>query len=474
MNKFKKIKVLAWCDSPTVATGFATVSRGILNYLASTGKYDIDVIGINEHGGWHDPDKWPYHIYPARLANSDHMSDYYGRPRLIASLLRKDPDILPPWDIIWTLNDTFILEEALPVFNKGALRVINEIRKTIKDKLSPEWQYKIISYFPVDSTLRDNWVSETIALADYPVLYTEYGKQEVIEADTLSQNPSGVADKLRVISHGFNNQEFFYIKDRKEVAEFRQKFFNGKVGEKTFLVSAVARNQVRKDLPRTMKIFKEFQRRRPKSFLYLHCQETDVWGSLREYARNFDLEYGKDWGVPAGFSANTGLPVSALNFVYNASDAIISTSLGEGLGFYNLESFATKTPVLAPHNTSHPELFNVGIDEDISSMDALVDKARGIPLMAGSNSSEWAVYGPGDHEMVRPLVNVDDAVKKLLWVYDNRDKAAIIATRAHQWVQNITWDKIGKQWDDLFQEAYAQLTKEREEMSKDGKVVKKI
>ena len=36
----KKIKVVAYCDSPTCATGFGTVSRNILSGLYMTGKYD--------------------------------------------------------------------------------------------------------------------------------------------------------------------------------------------------------------------------------------------------------------------------------------------------------------------------------------------------------------------------------------------------------------------------------------------------
>jgi len=48
----KKIKVLGYCDSPTCATGFATVSRNIFEGLYRTGRFDIDILGINY---WGDP-----------------------------------------------------------------------------------------------------------------------------------------------------------------------------------------------------------------------------------------------------------------------------------------------------------------------------------------------------------------------------------------------------------------------------------
>ena len=58
----KKIKILAYCDSCTVDTGFGTVSRNILAQLYITGKYDIDIFGINFHG---EPYNLPYRIWPA-------------------------------------------------------------------------------------------------------------------------------------------------------------------------------------------------------------------------------------------------------------------------------------------------------------------------------------------------------------------------------------------------------------------------
>jgi len=458
-NKIRKIRVLALIDSPAAATGFGTVARGILISLAKTKKFDIDVIGINDRGGWKDPTQYPLRIYPARIAVNTE-GDYYGRPRLIAALLGKDPDLKPPWDIVFTLNDPFILEQPVPVFNKGTFTIIKEIQKKFKEKLPPHWWFKIISYWPVDSPIKGNWIEDAIALADYPIAYTEYGRKEIERTDKLLDQPTEVNKKLRVIYHGVDLKKFYPLPNS-TIKQFRERYFEGKLKDETFLVVAVARNQLRKDLPRTMYIFKEFQKRRPDSFLYLHCQETDAWGSLREYARNWDLELGKDWAVPASFSANIGFPIEFMNLLYNAADCVLSTTLGEGFGFYNLESFATKTIVLAPNNTVHPELFNYDSQEDISDLDKMYTKLRGIPIKCGSTTSEWATYGAQDFERVRPLTNVDDAVKKLIWVYDNPDKVKEIEERAFGWVKNYDWSIIAKQWDNLFMEVFDELEHER-------------
>lgn len=454
----KKIKILVWADSPAVATGFATVSRGIFTPLANTGRYDIDIIGINDRGGWKSSEKYPYRIFPARSGVT--TGDYYGRDRLVASMLQQDPELAPPWDIVFTLNDPFITDQKLPVYNTGTMKVLKEAQETVKQKLPPDWHYKIVSYWPIDSELRGNWVKDNIALSDYPVAYSKYGEEMINYADDALEETSGVKEKLQIIYHGVNTKEFYPLKEEQK-KEFRQKYFEGKLRKDTFLVTTVARNQLRKDLPRTMLIFKEFKKRRPDSFLYLHCQEKDAWGSLREYARNWNLKLGEDWAVPAEFSSNIGYPIAFMNLLYNSSDAILSTSLGEGFGFYNLESFATKSLVIGPNNTTHPELYNYDKNEDISNLDSFHQKLRGIPIKTMTNSSEWATYGPQDFERVRPLVNVEDAVNKLIWAYDNQDKTKEIAERGYNWVQDYDWSKVAQRWDSLFQDVYKQLKDER-------------
>lgn len=454
----KKIKMLCWMDSPAVSTGFGSVAKGIFDKLAKTGKYDIDIIGINDKGGWKDPEKYPYRIYPAKTG-IEVQGDYFGRPRVISSILGKDPEAFPPWDIIFILNDPFILAENLPMFNKGTLSIIKEAQAQFVEKLPPDYHFKTVYYIPIDSPIRGNWVENAVSLADYPIAYTLYGKKEIEIADNILTKPTGVGKRTEIIYHGVDIELFKPI-DAKAKKEFRDKFFKGVIYDHTFVVTTVARNQMRKDIPRTMAIFKEFQRRRPDSFLYLHCQSNDVWGNLQEYARNWNLIFGKDWGVPAKFNANSGFSVETLNKIYNASDVIISTSLGEGWGFYNSEAFATKTAVLAPDNTVHPEI--LGYSGDISDMEKLYNSGiRGIPYKAGSTSSEWATYGPDDLERVRPLGNVDDAVKKLVWIYDNPDKVNVIKERAYEWIKKYTWDEVAKKWDDLFTKIYNNLEIER-------------
>jgi len=86
---------------------------------------------------------------------------------------------------------------------------------------------------------------------------------------------------------------------------------------------------------------------------------------------------------------------------------------------------------------------------------------RGIPMKNGSTTSEWVTYGRDDYERIRPITNVDDGVKKLIWIYDNPDKAKVITERAYNWIQQYSWKNIIQQWDELFTKVYQELEEER-------------
>lgn len=465
--KNKKIRILANIDSPRVSTGFGTVAKGILNNLAYTGKYEIDIFGVNDQGFLDpDPKKYPYRILPA-MQPSMRAVDVYGRVRFINILRGADNFLKPSWDIIFTLNDPFIFEEpVLP--NVGTMDAIKDLSALYRQKMSPEHWFKIVSYWPIDGPIKENWVEHAIGLPDSSIAYTNYGKEVIEKANNKLHKP--MKFNLDVIYHGCNIKDFYPISEE-EKNKFKDSFFKKvKVDMKnTFIVGLVARNQVRKDIPRAMKAFKEFQKRRPDSILYIHAREVDAWGSLGEYARNFNLELGKDWLFPGKFEESVGYPIKSLNKIYNIMDVHISTTTGEGWGLPITEAMATKTLNICPNITSIPELLNtVGNDvEDLADLETL--EIRGIPVKAGSTTSEWTTHGPADYERVRPLTNVDDMARKLLWAYDNRDKTQKIVDRAYDWVQNLSWESIADKWDELFQKVYNDLEKEREDAKKGSK-----
>lgn len=397
-------KQVLWLSDFNCATGFATVAHNIMEQLLKTGEYEFDVIGINHIGEPYDFKKWPFSIYPARdllKARTDkRYADPFGRQRFL-DLLSKGK-----YDIVFTLQDTYIIE------------ILASKIMQAKNILNFSW----IFYYPVDGKVKDSWINNSVNLADIPVAYTEFGKKE-----TMRVNPSV---RPRVIYHGVNTKNFYPIDD---ISGFRKAYFQDHADK--FIVTNVNRNQPRKDIPRTIAAFAKFHQKRPDSVLYLHMKQNDFGGNIVEMAANCGLDPAKDVLFPSDFNECDGYPIEILNMIYNASDVIVSTTLGEGWGLTITEAMATKTPVIIPDNTS---LSEIGAD----------GRARLV-----KSGKEFFCLGASDSNQYRPLTDVEDMVEALMDCHANREKYKEMAEKAYDWVINLSWDNIGKQWVEVFKNA---------------------
>ena len=448
----RKLEVLWLSDTPACATGFGQVARNLLTALQATGKYNFTIIGINQ-SDWYDQSVYPWKILeamPARPKDIRHQ-DVFGRQRFLDELSSGK------YDLVFTLQDTFILEPISQKIFDAHTEMREANAKAGQELYRP---FKWIYYFPIDARPKANWITKSVILADFPICYTNWGKQECLDAvapdldekirkDQLAK----VNTKIRVIYHGSNTKEFFPIPDdqKESLAEFRKAFFQGKADGK-FLVVNVNRNQPRKDLVKTLAAWDKFVQLRPDSYLYLHCKRRDVGGDLLEYARNFKhLKLGENWTMPMDFDESEGVPISTLNMIYNAADLVVSTTKGEGWGLSYTEAMATKTLLMVPDNTSAPEI--VGKDEE-----------RGLLIKCGDHSGSWEAMRE-DNERLRPLVNVDHMVERLVWVYDNLNSEEVQTKidLAYAWVQEHQWTgkNIGDKWLQVFEEASLSLEKER-------------
>ena len=401
----KKIKVLAYCDSPTCATGFGTVSRNILTGLYNTGRYDIDILGINY---WGEPHDFPFRIWPTGINND---RDPYGRKKSFGMIQQMD------FDIAFFLQDTFILD-FLPALQR---QLIEGSKK-----------FKSICYYPIDGIPKEQWIKNVDA-CDYLVAYSEFGKR-------LSEEAYSVVKEPLVIPHGVSTFDYIPI-SVEDCLSFKARFFGSQANKCIF--TNVNRNQQRKDIPRTIAAFKKFHDEVPDSILYLHCAKVDQGWNLEEAVNAYGLSTSTDVIFPENFGPNQGYPRQILNLIYNISDCVISTTLGEGFGMTWIEAMATKTPVIMPDNTAMTEF----ITED-----------RGWLVGSGSNASLYTVV-PNDNEVIRPLTDVDDLVEKMFEVYNNKEEAKKRASNAYDWVtNNMDWQKhIVPQWIKLFDEAVSAI-----------------
>lgn len=399
-----KIKVLAYCDSPTCATGFGTVSRNIFEGLTATNRYQVDVLGINY---WGDPHQFPYRIWPT---GTNAQKDPYGRKKVCGMIPQME------YDILFFLQDTFIMDflpELIPYLQKQGKK------------------FKSIAYFPIDGVPKEQWI-KNVSAVDYPVTYSEFGKLAAKQA--YADCP-----ELDVIPHGVNTVDYHPL-NTQEVKEFRGRYF-GQHADK-FIFMNLNRNQQRKDIPRTIQAFVEFRKQVPESLLYLHMAQKDQGWDLPEVCKAYNLDITSDVIFPQNFGPNQGYPRQIVNMLYNCVDATISTTLGEGWGLSWSEAMATKTPIIMPRNTALTE----AISED-----------RGYLVNSGTNPSLLTVL-PHDNEVIRPLVDVEDMVVKMLDVYNDYDKAQARAEAAYEWVtKDLAWGAKGPvvdRWIKVFDKMY--------------------
>jgi glycosyltransferase involved in cell wall biosynthesis len=398
-----KLKVLAWSDAVVAATGFGTVSRHVLAELHRSGRYHIDQLAINYHGEFFDTTKYPYQLSPARLLDP---ADAFGKAQLIRALTRSD------YDILWILNDPDVVNDS-----------VDELQKLAAQKKSRGGKaFKTIYYYPVDAAVVPE-VARMIPFADVPVTYTQFGRQQ-----TLMHFP-GLEQKLVVIGHGCDTASFHPLGPQaKQTLRVRHMAIKDPA---TFLVVNVNRNLPRKDLPRCILAFREFKKRVPDSLLYLHCEPKEYGTDLIRCCRTLGVS-SRDVLFPEGMRlADGGFPVEALNNVYNMADAFLTTTLGEGWGLTMTEAMCAGTPVVAPNNSSIPEIL-------------------------GSDGDRGYIYEPSDliwsDSAYRPLARVEQIVGKLYECYEQRGtpRQQQIIGRALQFAREHTWQQVSRQWLALF------------------------
>ena len=400
-----KVKILFYGDAPPCATGFATVARNVLMGLHNTGRYDIKILGINY---WGDPHEFPFPIWPT---GTNQEKDPYGRQKVANMIPTME------FDVLFFLQDSFIL---------------NFLPQVIEHLKSAGRRFTSICYFPIDGVPKKEWV-DSVKVVDMPVTYTKFGYDECLKHD-----PS-LADKLRIVPHGVNPNDFHPLPQDQVIKPFRMQYF-GPHADK-YIYMNLNRNQQRKDIPRTVLAYRDVHEQDPETLLYLHMAVRDQGWNLDGVVKGMGLDMTSDVIFPQNFGPNKGFPLKTLNAIYNATDCVMSTALGEGWGLSWIEAMATKTPVIMPNNTALTE----NITDDI-----------GYLADSGTSPGLYTVL-PWDNEVVRPVVDTGHLVELMNHVKDNPDEAKEKAENAYKHIMdNFLWeDHIVPMWIELIDELVA-------------------
>lgn len=391
-----KKQILFYSDSPAKETGFAQVAKNILKALAETGKYEIEVVSTNHSMSWYDQSKYPYKIH--------YLVDGGRNERLFYGLL-----LGKKYDAVFILNDWHVIQAALPYL------------KQAKDKHGT----KSIVYFPVDYEIVTASDFAGIEKIDFPVVYTNYAYEKIV--NFLSKKEK---KKLRYIHHGVDIEDMFPDNDLR--VQFRD--FLGISNDEVLLVN-VARNQWRKDIPRSIEIVSRLQKSYPSIKYYIHTKYSDVMSgnvSLSDIIARLNAEV---IATAKDFNEIT-FTRKMLRGIYNAADLVISTSTGEGWGLSTTEAMACGVPVVVPNNTIFSEI--IGKNEECGY---LVDCEDGYTVS----------YPDSGH--LRKRVDLKKFEKKVLQAITNREQTLEKTKNALEWTASHNWNIINKQWLNLFEAA---------------------
>lgn len=416
----KKILVLGDFNADT---GFGTVLKNIINQTRrySPNDYLINILAINYYGP-------PFQlgdnirVRSAKLSMPDKsLQDNFGKHAFIQELTdaASGQPGEQPYDGIFIIQD--------PGHINGLVPSLKPLKKDFKNRGIK--QFKSIVYFPIDHDNTPVNVYDRIDFYDEIVCYNYYGKKQVLA------NFPNWKNKISVLSHGINTSDFFPLPSSQSI-DFRREYF-GDNAEK-YIVLNLNRNQPRKDIPSTIFAFKEFQKTNPDAFLYLHMHPMDPLGwKLHQVMNQAGLLEGKDYMFPPAqlLQQPGGIPVSFVNFIYNACDVYITTTHGEGWGLTVTEAMACKLPVICPLHTSFIEITDNGRRATV--LENMYPECR------ESDST------------IRDQCDFIEAAEALQKVRNDRDD--IIKTKvelAYQYAQTLDWNKLGKQWIKLFKQVY--------------------
>lgn len=448
-----KKKILIYGDFPEVPTGFATVTRNLAKHLHKKG-YSIDFVGINLNEG--DLVKIPYVRY-YRAARSNRDNDSFGRNTLIQAIngLKGTTDsFYSDYDYVFLLQDHFILENNGKSIGE-ALRRMQADRKAKGAKV-----FKTIFYCPIDGEMYDKWLIELLNY-DVVIPFSKFGQEEIIRSaeETIKYYEDFdlhvddmyldgnynhqdfevkknevlerisrlglVIEKARTYAHVYHGSDTSIFRPllQKEVDKFRKDYFKGQ--HERFIVGVVNRNQPRKDISRAIEIFNEFRKKRPDAFLYLHMDLMDGMGmDLRAVCNGLGMIEGKDYAGLNTYGLDwTNVTPKFLNYIYNGIDCYLTTTLGEGWGLTITEAMSAYCPVVAPENTTIPEI--------------LGDGERGVVVALG----EQATYTKGDFQRKRRRMDLAKGVEALESIYSMDDDVLnYMCGKALAWINNHTWD----------------------------------
>ena len=441
------MRVLLESYSAATRSSYGIVTRNIWTRLLQADP----TLEVMQHGWFPNGgvEKVPWQIIPTKEPPNYHgggeppiHEDSHGMVSLRPLLEQSKPDC------IWLLAD--------PWHNP----LIAELKKTFR--------YKLIHYCPVDSEPYPARFSPYIASAEQVVAMTNYGK------NVLRQVPGLNEVDISVIPHGYDPTMFNQLPKAERKNVRKQVAGDGDFDDKTFILGWVGRDQFRKQtwqLFAMMFYIRSGEWIRCKKCGRITVKEYDA--NTREirtpvdnrvyergynysecwYCRSKDITKGSprtdielwthmvnrpDTGYdlpqlayiyrchdsiynPAAINDDRGVPTEALNALYNAMDAFVFPTGGEGFGLPVLEAMACGVPTIYSNYSAHAEF------------------AVGLPVRC-------SFFPETRTQRFRALVDMGDLLTQVFEMKRNTSLRSQLSKRSVKVASKMTWDHFTNDW----------------------------
>ncbi len=376
-------------DSPFTVTGYATISKNILNGLSELG-----------HECYYQAHNYIGQTLPPGVKFSDGTKlnftllgtgkEPYSKDLLIPRIRELKPDIFG------ILLDTFMV---YPWY--------------LQLDFAPA---KTLFYYPSDGEGGLPMQCENILKkCSVPIAMSKFAQKQVLDNYKM---------QTHYIPHAIDTK-IYYPLSKKKRAELRKKWnLEGK-----FVVGSVYRNQGRKMADRMFKTFALFAKDHPNAVLFLHSDPFDsasVFDSF-ELIKRLNIQ---NRVIFTGMKFFKGFDYKKMNEVYNLMDVFFLSTSGEGFGIPTVEAAACGVPSVVTDYTTTKEL--------------LLDNGQcGIPVpIVTELTGSWTVE--------RGIMDIPKAAGALKTLYDDKKLREKFGKVGRAKVLKLyDWRVIIKEWDKL-------------------------
>jgi glycosyltransferase involved in cell wall biosynthesis len=407
MSNSRRLRIIT-IGFNTYGTGLTRVMHDIMRRLAD--RHEIHYLGIG-YSGETKVDRG-LTVYPTNPKGGDVFAAFQAQ-RMIEEL---DPDL------VFILHDIWCFEHYLKILGP------------YRDRL------KIIGYIPLDGEIVNEENAAPLERADRVVVYTEFARKSFQGAfDRLRMRRGGEFPAVDVVPHGVDLSRFHPFPQLKQAcfasparAEAKRKVFPDLADpENAFIVLNASRPDKRKRIDLTLAGFARFAQGKPANVrLCLH--HAVMGGPEQAQVGALIGQFGLKERVHLNPLAGGVIGDAELNLLYNACDAGLNTSMGEGWGLVSFEHGAAGAAQIVPDHSACAELWR-------GRAEMIEPARRYVP--------EFSVLEMGE-------VSAEAVADALDNLYRDPQRRQHLAQAAYQAALNpdYTWDAVAERFDDLFAE----------------------